>query len=145
MASGKSIVLGYDRSPGADRALEIAIEIAGTFDSPLVLVHSVHAPGGVGEETDEARAALEEFDDAVTAPAVAAAEAAGLPVIVDVADARPAQALLAAADKYNALVIVVGLWHDSPLRGALLGSVPHKLLQISTRPVLCVPGPDTSD
>ena len=140
MASGKSIVLGYDRSPGAHRALGIALEIAGTFDVPLVLVHAVFPPGGVGEEAGEARKALDEFDDAVLAPATAAAEEAGVPVIVQVVDQRPAQALVAAADQHDALAIVVGTWNDSPLRGALLGSVPHKLLQISTRPVLCVPG-----
>jgi nucleotide-binding universal stress UspA family protein len=140
VASSKSVVLGYDRSPGAHRALEIAIEIAGTFDVPLVLVHGITPPGGVGEEAGEARKALDEFDDAIIAPAAAAAEAAGVPVVVQVVNDRPAQALVAAADQHDALAIVVGTWNDSPLRGALLGSVAHKLLQISTRPVLCVPG-----
>lgn len=137
--SGHSIVLGYDRSPGARRALEIAIEIAGSFALPLVLVHGVAPPGGVGEEAADSRRALDELDDTVTAPAVAAAEAAGVRVLVDVVDERPAQALIAAADQHNALAIVVGTWNESPLRGALLGSVAHKLLQLSTRPVLCVP------
>jgi nucleotide-binding universal stress UspA family protein len=40
-------------------------------------------------------------------------------------------------------VIVVGTWNESPLRGLLLGSVAHKLLQLSDRPVLCVPGGDS--
>jgi nucleotide-binding universal stress UspA family protein len=136
MASGKSIVLGYDRSPGADRALSIAIELAGSFDVPLVLVHGVHPPGRVGEETGAAEQALIELDESIAAPAVAAAEAAGVAVVVAVVDERPAQALVDAADEHDALVIVVGTWSESPLRGALLGSVPHKLLQLSTRPVL---------
>lgn len=139
MASGKSIVLGYDRSPGARRALEIAIELAGSFDVPLVLVHGVAPPGTVGEEAGEAREALDEENEAVTGPAVTAAEAAGVRVLVEVFDARPAPALIAAADEHDALVIVVGTWNESPLRGALLGSVSHKLLQLSARPVLCVP------
>ena len=64
-------------------------------------------------------------------------------VVVSVVDERPAQALVDAADEHDAMVIVVGTWTESPLRGALLGSVAHKLLQLSTRPVLCVPaGPD---
>lgn len=139
MASGKSIVLGYDRSPGARRALDIAIELAGSFDVPLVLVHGIAPPGTVGEEADEARVALDELDERIAAPAVAAAEAAGVRVIVDVVDSRPAPALIAAAEEHDALVIVVGTWNESPLRGALLGSVSHKLLQLSARPVLCVP------
>lgn len=133
------IVLGYDRSPGAARALGIAIELADRFAVPLVLVHGVAPPGTVGEEAGQARRALDELGATITAPAVAAAEAAGVAVVVEVVDAKPAQALIAAADGHDAAVIVVGTWSDSPLRGALLGSVAHKLLQISTRPVLCVP------
>jgi nucleotide-binding universal stress UspA family protein len=144
MASGKSIVLGYDRSPGAKRALDIAIEMAGGFGVPLVLVHGIAAPGTVGEEAGDARQAIEEADERITAPAVAVAEAAGVRVVVQVVDSRPAAALIAAADEHDALVIVVGTWSESPLRGALLGSVAHKLLQVSTRPVLCVPSPDRS-
>ena len=139
MASGKSIVLGYDRSPGADRALGIAVEMAGSFDVPLILVHGILPPGSVGEEAHETEMALRELDDSIAAPAVAAAEAAGVRVVVSVVEERPAQALVEAAEAHDALVIVVGIWSESPLRGALLGSVPHKLLQLSTRPVLCVP------
>jgi nucleotide-binding universal stress UspA family protein len=43
-------------------------------------------------------------------------------------------------DEHAAEVIVVGIWNESPLRGLLLGSVAHKLLQLSDRPVLAVPG-----
>ncbi|MBW0119190.1 universal stress protein [Pseudonocardia sp. KRD-169] len=136
------MVLGYDRSPGAHRALDIAIELAGSFDVPLVLVHGVAPPSSVGEEANEAREAIDDMDEEIAAPAVAAAEAAGVSVIVEVVDSRPAPALIAAAEEHDALVIVVGTWNESPLRGALLGSVPHKLLQISRRPVLCVPSAD---
>jgi nucleotide-binding universal stress UspA family protein len=106
-------------------------------------VHGVHPPGGVGEEAGPAEQALVELDESITGPAVAAAEAAGVTAVVSVVDERPAQALVDAADQHDAMVIVVGTWTESPLRGALLGSVAHKLLQLSTRPVLCVPaGPD---
>jgi nucleotide-binding universal stress UspA family protein len=54
-------------------------------------------------------------------------------------DARPAEALLSVADACDARVIVVGTWGESPLKGAMLGSTPHKLLHLSSRPVLCVP------
>ena len=135
-----AIVLGVDRSPGAESALRTAIDVAQRYGAPLVLVHGIAPPGAVGEEAGSARAALDELVERITAPAVAAAEAAGVEVVVEVVDDKPAQALVAAADRHDAAVIVVGTWKDSPLRGALLGSVAHKLLQISTRPVLCVPG-----
>ena len=121
--TGKSVVLGLDRSPGAERALALAVRLAGSLDVPLVLVHGVAPPGGVGEEAGEAREAIEEVDDAVTGPAVAAAEAAGVRTVVQVVDDRPAQALVAAAEQHDAEVIVVGIWNESPLRGLLLGSV----------------------
>jgi nucleotide-binding universal stress UspA family protein len=141
--SGKSVVLGLDTSPGAQRALAVAIRIAGALDVPLVLVHGVLPPGRVGEEADEAREAIEELEESVTRPAVAAADAAGVRTVVAIRDDRPAPALVAAADEHDAEVIVVGTWNESPLRGLLLGSVAHKLLQLSDRPVLCVPGGDS--
>ena len=70
-------------------------------------------------------------------------EAAGVRVVVEVVEDRPAPALVAVADEHDAEVIVVGIWNESPLRGLLLGSVAHKLLQLSDRPVLCVPGGDS--
>ena len=35
-------------------------------------------------------------------------------------------------------MIVVGSYGDSPMRGAILGSTPHKVLNLSQRPVLVV-------
>ena len=142
--SGKSVVLGLDTSPGAQRALATAIRIAQAMDVPLVLVHGIEPAGRVGEEAGEARQAIEELEETVTRPAVAAAEAAGVHTIVEIVEDRPAPALVAVADERDAEVIVVGIWNESPLRGLLLGSVAHKLLQLSDRPVLCVPGGDSS-
>ena len=34
--------------------------------------------------------------------------------------------------------IVVGSYGESPIKGAIVGSVPHKLLQISETPVVVV-------
>ena len=42
------------------------------------------------------------------------------------------------ADERDARMIVVGSHGERPLAGALLGSVPHKLLHISETPVLVV-------
>jgi nucleotide-binding universal stress UspA family protein len=138
--TGKSVVLGLDRSPGADRALALAVRLAASLDVPLVLVHGIEPPGRVGEEVGEAREAIEELDEQVTRPAVAAAQAAGVRTVVEIVEDRPAPALVAVADEHDAEVIVVGIWNESPLRGLLLGSVAHKLLQLSDRPVVCVPG-----
>ncbi|MER8093565.1 universal stress protein [Streptomyces goshikiensis] len=134
-----SVVLGYDESPGAERALHVALEVATAFGEPLVLVYGAAAPGATGEEYRAHREAVLQAGRSALARAVAAADEAGVPSTVEVVDEKPAQALLDAARRYDARVIIVGSWGDSPIRGALLGSTPHKLLHLSPIPVLCVP------
>jgi nucleotide-binding universal stress UspA family protein len=58
---------------------------------------------------------------------------------VRLVDAKPADALVQVGNQVDATVIVVGTAGESPLRGAMLGSTPHKLLHLTNRPVLCVP------
>jgi len=59
-----------------------------------------------------------------------------------VVDARPADALLKVAADRGARMIVLGTHGEHPFAGAVLGSVPHKLLHLSTLPVLVVPARD---
>ncbi len=134
-----TVVLGYDESPGADAALTTAIAVAAKWDEPLVLVYGAAPPGGLGEEAGVHREALREIGRTALSHAVEAAQAAGVDTQIELVDAKPAQALVQIADAYDATVIVVGTAGESPLRGAMLGSTPHKLLHLSTRPVLCVP------
>ncbi|KJK49182.1 universal stress protein [Streptomyces sp. NRRL F-4428] len=134
-----SVVLGYDESPGAERALQVALEVATAFGDPLVLVYGAAAPGSTGEEYRAHREAVRQAGRSALAHAVEEADAAGVPSTVEVVDEKPAQALLDAARRHAARVIIVGSWGDSPMRGALLGSTPHKLLHLSPVPVLCVP------
>lgn len=134
-----SIVLGYDESPGAARALRIAVEVAAAFEETLVLVYGAAAPGPTGEEYRSHRDAIRQTGRTGLEHAVAEADRAGVPTVVEVIDEKPAQALVDAATRHAARVIVVGSWSESPIRGALLGSTPHKLLHMSTVPVLCVP------
>ena len=74
-----------------------------------------------------------------TARALAYAEAPASRRTIDLVTAKPAEALIQVADECDATVIVVGTSGESPIKSAMLGSTPHKLLQLSTRPVLCVP------
>lgn len=134
-----SVVLGYDESKGAQVALATALSVAQKFDEELVLVYAVEPPGGVGEEFIAHRRALVRIGEQVLEKAVASATEAGVPARIELVDAKPAEALIQAADACDATVIVVGIAGESPLKGAILGSTPHKLLHLSTRPVLCVP------
>ncbi|MFF9012536.1 universal stress protein [Streptomyces sp. NPDC014870] len=137
-----SVVLGYDESPGAARALRIAVEVASAFDETLVLVYGVAVPGPSGEEYRSHVQAVREAGRTGLRHAVTEAERVGVPTVVEVIDKKPSEALIDAAQRHAARVIVVGSWGESPMRGALLGSTPHKLLHLSQVPVLCVP-PDS--
>ncbi|TXS55360.1 universal stress protein [Streptomyces sp. t39] len=134
------VVLGYDESPGAVRALRVAVEVAAAFGEPLVLVYGAAAPGSMGEEYGAHAEALRKAGRTALGHAVAVADEAGVPTTVEILDERPAAALLDSAARHGARVIVVGTYGESPMRGALLGSTPHKLLHLSSVPVLCVPG-----
>lgn len=134
-----AVVLGYDESPGAMAALRTAIEVARRWDEPLVVVYGVAPPGALGEEFRSHQEALTEIGRLATSHALAEAEAAGVTASVELVQAKPAEALLSVAEAHDATVIVVGTVGESPLRGAMLGSTPHKLLHLSMRPVLCVP------
>jgi len=137
-----TIVLGYDESPGARRALGYAIDLAKLLGDSLVIVYGAEPPGRMGDELAEHFKAVAELGRAALDQAVGTATAAGVAATVELVDEKPAQALLDSADQHDARLIVVGTYGESPLRGAMLGSTPHKLLHWSSRPVLCVPPPE---
>lgn len=137
-----SIVLGYDESRGSQAALTVAIQVAGRYAAPLVVVYATAPPGGVGEEARSHQRALEELGGGAVARAVEQAARAGVETVVELVAAKPVDALLQVAEAHDATVIVVGTWGESPIRGAIVGATPHKLLHLSRRPVLCVPVPD---
>ena len=137
MAAG--VVLGFDDSEGSRAALEAAIEVAGVLGEPLHIAFAAAPPTMVGEESAEHRRALEEMGGGLLQEALAAARAAGVDVHAHLAPERPVDLLLRLADEHDARMIVVGTYGESPLRGAILGATPHKLLHLSSRPVLTVP------
>jgi nucleotide-binding universal stress UspA family protein len=134
-----TVVVGYDESPGAEVALDTAIRVASRWGEPLSVVYGAGPPGGLGEEIGAHRDALKEMGQHALDRAVERSGQEGVETRVHLVDAKPAQALLDVAEEVDATVIVVGTTGESPLRGAMLGSTPHKLLHLSDRPVLCVP------
>jgi nucleotide-binding universal stress UspA family protein len=135
-----ALVVGYDGSGCAHRALEEAAALAKAFGDEVVIVFgydpgSVEAPEGAREHREVVR----RFGEKVTAEALERAAALGIDVEIELIPERPVDALLSAADRHDARTIVVGSYGESPLKGAILGSTPHKLLHLSERPVLVVP------
>jgi nucleotide-binding universal stress UspA family protein len=140
------IVLGYDGEPGSRAALQTAVAIAAAFKRPLVIAFG-YAPAPIGGEVADLSKAIEDLGNKITAEAVAVAHGVDPSVAVqtELVNDRPAEAILRAAEKYDALAIVVGAAGGlGPIRGALLGSVTYQVVHRSTRPVVVVPSPEES-
>ena len=137
------IVLGYDGEPGSRVALQTAVAIAAAFKRPLVVAFG-YAPPPMGGAVLDLSKKLEDLGTQFTTDAVQRAHDidASVEVKVELVNDRPADALLRAADQYDALAIVVGAAARGPIAGAMLGSVTYQVVHRSTRPVVVVPSPE---
>ena len=135
---GSTLVLGYDGSDCAKAALQTAVETAQAFGDRIVVAFGAGVYP-IGEDSDHQRL-LHEMGTNLAEEALAAIRAAGVSDCeAAVVNARPSEALLTVAADRGARMIVVGTHGEHPLTGAVLGSVPHKLLHLSDLPVLVVP------
>jgi nucleotide-binding universal stress UspA family protein len=132
------IIVGYDGSDCARAALDTALETGGLLGDRVVIAFGYHVQKLGGEVLDYAKA-LEERAQEVLEHGVHQAKAKGTKVESVVVEQAPAEALAELAKERDARMIVVGSYGEHPLKGAILGSTPHKLLQISEVPVLVVP------
>ncbi len=133
-----TIVLGYDGSDCAKAALAAAVDGAKAYGDRIVVAFGAGVYP-IGEDADHLKLVHEMGVDWAD-EALAAIRAAGVDdAETAVVDARPAEALLQVAAERDARMIVVGTHGEHPLTGAVLGSVPHKLLHLSKVPVLVVP------
>ena len=133
-----TIVLGYDGSACAHAALAAAVESAKAHGDGIVVAFGA-GPHPAGEDSDR-RKLLRQMGGDWAEEALSAVRRQGIEdAEAVVVDARPAEALLQVASDRDARMIVVGTHGERPLTGAVLGSVPHKLLHLSKVPVLVVP------
>jgi nucleotide-binding universal stress UspA family protein len=132
------IIVGYDGSDGSRAALDTALEASAALGDRVVIAFGYHIQKLGGEVLDYAKAVQERAQEAVD-HGLHQAQAKGAEVESVVVEKPPAQALAELAKERGARMIVVGSHSESPLKGALIGSTPHKLLHISEVPVLVVP------
>ncbi len=136
--SARALIVGYDDSKCARAALEAAIGLSGSTGDRIVIAFG-YEPGGYGEEHGAHREEVRKFGERATAAAIERAAQVGVDAELALIAERPVEALLSLAEQHDARAIVVGTHGEHPLRGAILGSTPHKLLHVSSRPVLVVP------
>lgn len=133
------IVVGYDDTDGSKAALDASVPLASGLGAELVVVFG-YAPRIVEREAKDYMDALEEIGAKATSEAVARATEAGVAAEAVVIGERAAEALISVADQRDASMIVVGSHGERPIAAAILGSTPHRLLHLSSRPVLVVRG-----
>lgn len=146
------ILLCYDGSPGAKHAIETA---GAMFPGHAAVVLHVWSPvalivsryGGLATMSTYDDSELQEAAMELAARGARAASDAGLSASAEACEttyAGTAHDILAAADRYDAALIVLGARGLSTFRAMVLGSVSHGVAQHAHRPVLIVP-PATRD
>ncbi len=147
-----TLVLGYDGSDCAKKALAHTVEIARHIDDAEVFV--VHAfefsvgyvPGYMADsplmmsaEYDQHIDLVRSYGDEQIADAQLAFEAAGVQATGAVIEGKAVDVLLETAREKKAVAIVVGSHGEGAMSAAFLGSTALKLLHHSDIPVLVVP------
>ena len=132
------IVLAVDGSELAQRAVPVAADIASKYGSEVIAVHVLEQQLGLGgpiayDTTEEATRVADDTarflkDLGVSARPEARAAIAG----------RAAQEIIDVAASEDAGLIVMGSRGMSDWEGLLVGSVAHKVLHLSSVPVLIV-------
>lgn len=139
----RNIVVAYDGSPPARRALALAEELAGAFHSSLTLVHVVHVPVTPPEAAlagwAELLSAEQRAGETLVDEAVEVARKKGFEARAKVVVGAPAEQVAEAATAAEVDLVVAGTTGKGAMARMLLGSVTTRLLHISPKPVLVVP------
>lgn len=138
----ETIVVGYDGRAGGEAALDESMRLASDLGCRLVLVFAYEPPARAGGEVADLRETIKEMGAMLEVSAHEKLSSAGIDHELVLIDARPARGLAQVADERDAKMIVVGGAGEAPLKGALLGATPHKLLNQTDRPVLVVRAPE---
>jgi nucleotide-binding universal stress UspA family protein len=133
------IVVGYDGSDASKAALRHAVELAKGLGDDVVLVFGYAPPGIWGGEIAEHEEAIEEFGAKVMDEAKRLVGTDDVQAEYELVAKRGPDAMIDVAEQRDARMIVVGGAGEAPLKGAILGSTPYKLLHQTKRPVLVVP------
>jgi nucleotide-binding universal stress UspA family protein len=140
------ILVGFDGSDGAERALVFAVAQARSGKNPLRLVavvewqfFGVQNPMELAAVEESVGADIERYRSEVLGPRCSALRDEGIEASFDVATGAVVPALETAAEECGAGQIIVGRRGGSRLSKLLLGSVSSALVQSAAVPVTVVP------
>ena len=126
------ILLAYDGSPGARRALDAVLALARretTAPEVVVVAVEAHLPhyGATVGEVEEERDVEEKAAHRWLAEATAALDEAGVAARTQIRAGHPAQEIVRAATDHHATTIVIGGSGHSGVWGRFLGSTTEKV------------------
>jgi nucleotide-binding universal stress UspA family protein len=139
----KMVVVATDGSEAGDLAVAFAKELVVDQQARLLAVYVDELVPGHGG-AHHAQALEPEIRSRIEGQ-MSALKTDGLDVTFEVHQVKvsgPAHAIADAASAAGADLIILGSVGSGPLKGLLLGSVAHRLLQIAPCPVLVVPARD---
>jgi nucleotide-binding universal stress UspA family protein len=131
-----TILLAVDGSPHSEKAADLAARLALAGDDTVVAVQVLERPAGFPgtlgiDPPEDLGGMLASYAEKL--------EAAGVKVDTDLRSSlvgHVATTLVEAAKEHDAGLIVMGSRGRSDLTALLLGTVAHKVLHLSDRPVL---------
>jgi nucleotide-binding universal stress UspA family protein len=136
------LLVPFDNSPGARRALDHAIALAqardGTRLQVLVVLDAVGRDTRELVDAAEIDRVLSAEAAAVLDPARAAVGPTGIPCAYHCQTGAPAQAIAKHVQEHGASQIVMGTRGLGIIPGLLLGSVAQRVLQLADCPVTLV-------
>ena len=143
----ETILVGTDGSETATRAVEKAAQLAASFDGKLLIV-TAYQPVPQSQVDAEKRGAPEDIawainprekvDTILSEAKSLAGEQGARTVETHAVEGSATDAILDAADKFEALVIIVGSVGLTGAKRFLLGSVPSRVIHHATVDVLVV-------
>jgi nucleotide-binding universal stress UspA family protein len=139
-----TIVIGVDGTPAATRATEVGVALAASLGAQVVFIHFSPMAEKLFEEDPQNGPTQERLEqaDPVLGEAAKMAKRRGVPAELRIQDERRsgmiAANLAGLAEGVDATLLVVGSRGRSEVAGAVLGSVSHELLRMSSRPVVVV-------
>jgi nucleotide-binding universal stress UspA family protein len=131
----RKILLGYDGSESAERAVDLAVSLAHKYDAEIIVVHAYPRLPRMMQPSQEDVREIHEARESVEALVKRLAKDQ-LEVTPDVLEGPAAEAILNVADAHDVDLIIVGRRGLGKFSGLLLGSTSDRVLQYATVPVL---------
>jgi nucleotide-binding universal stress UspA family protein len=135
------ILIAWDGSPLAQRALDVAIDLARRYDAELVAASIAYSPvqAETAADREASAATARRYLEQTFADVADRAERAGISVEHRIIDAEaPASALVSYAHEHAFDLLVLGHHHASRAGRLLLRGVSQDVLADATMPVLLV-------